>query len=123
MILIDTNVVAYFFSGNKNAGSIIAHNEIAISINTYIEILSNKNLNKLERSIVNEFLNSNFLCYTNAEIAELAISIGLSYNIKPMDAIIIATAKYLNIGLATADKKLFKIKEIPIIELIIESNV
>jgi predicted nucleic acid-binding protein len=52
MLLVDTNILAYFFNGNKVAGSIIAHNEIAISSITYVEILCNKQLNTQQRKLV-----------------------------------------------------------------------
>ncbi|MBS1579971.1 MAG: PIN domain-containing protein [Bacteroidetes bacterium] len=117
MLLVDTNIIAYFFNGDINAGNLIAQNEIAISAITYTEILSNKNLNKEQRLLVHDFLNTIFICHTNAEITETAISYCLSYNIKPMDAIILATAKFLNTSIATADKKLFKIKEVTILKL------
>ncbi|MFY8128447.1 MAG: type II toxin-antitoxin system VapC family toxin [Chitinophagaceae bacterium] len=119
MILVDTNVLAYFFNGNNNAGKIISENEIAISSLTYTEILSNKKLSKSQRQLVVEFLDSTFICHTNSQISNLAVSFCLTYNLKPMDAIIVATAKFLNVGFATADKELFKISEVPITRLII----
>lgn len=117
MLLVDTNIIAYFFNGNKAAGKIILDNEIPISSITYTEILGNNKLSKEQRQLVAEFLNTTFICHTNDEIARIAISFCLSYNIKPLDVIIAATAKFLNLGLATADKKMFKLKEVSVLKL------
>jgi predicted nucleic acid-binding protein len=83
--------------------------------------LSNKKLSKSQRQLVVEFLDSTFICHTNNQISNLAVSFCLTYNLKPMDSIIVATAKFLNVGFATADKALFKISEVPITRLIISS--
>jgi predicted nucleic acid-binding protein len=118
MLLVDTNILAYFFNGDKVAGNIIAQNEIAISSITYVEILCNKQLSTQQRKLVHEFLNTTFICHTNSEITELAYGFCLTYNIKPLDAIIVATASFLNTDLATADKKLFKVKEVTVLPVL-----
>ncbi|TAE13947.1 MAG: type II toxin-antitoxin system VapC family toxin [Bacteroidetes bacterium] len=39
------------------------------------------------------------------------------YNLKPMDALIVATAKFLRANLVTADKQLFKISEVKVVQI------
>ncbi len=117
MIVVDTNVLAYFFEGKDFAGEIVSQNEIAISSVSYVEILSNKKLTSKHREIVEEFLQTLFINQTNHLICETAIKFSLTYNIKTADALIAATAKFLNVPFVTADEKLHKIKEIEIIKI------
>jgi len=55
---------------------------------------------------------------TNPLITELAIKFRLSYNLIVTDAVIAATAKYLDSPLVTYDAEFFKIKEIKVIPFI-----
>ena len=43
-IICDTNIIAYFFEGNKEAGKIISLSDVIISSVTFIEALSNKKI-------------------------------------------------------------------------------
>lgn len=52
---------------------------------------------------------------TNTFINDLAIKFRLIYNLKVPDAIIAATAKYLDDSLVTSDAAFYKIKEREII--------
>ena len=117
MVVLDTNILVYFFEGEDFVKEFIYQNEVAVSSITYIELLSNKKLTTGYREIVEEYLQTLFINQTSHFICETAIKFSLTYNIKAADAIIAATAKFLNLPLVTADTKLHIIKEIEIIKI------
>ena len=114
-IVCDTNILIYFFSGNTNAGKIISAYNIAVSSMSYIELQANHNQTFKEREIVKDFLGGVSMIETNPFINDLAIKFRLTYNLKVPDAIIAATAKYLDASLVTSDAAFYKIKEIKVI--------
>ena len=117
-IICDTNIIAYFFEGNKEAGKIISISDVIISSITFIETLSNKKIPFSKRELMVDFLKSLTIIETNPFINKIAIDFRIQYSLDTPDAIIAATAKYQNIKLVTADKIFFKVKEIEIIPFI-----
>lgn len=65
--------------------------------------------------MIKDFLTGLTAFQTTPFINEVAIKFRLSYNLTVTDAIIAATAKYLDMPLITSDTAFFKIKEIEII--------
>jgi predicted nucleic acid-binding protein len=114
-VVFDTNILIYFFSGNVNAGEAVRYYNTVISSITTIELLSGKNQTPKERELIRGFLEGITPIQTTPLISELAINFRLSYNLIVTDAIIAATAKYLDSPLITSDAAFFKIKEIEII--------
>ena len=117
-IIFDTNIIAYFFEGNKEAGKLMKVYDAIISSITFIEALSSKKIPASKRELMEGFLQSFTIIETNPLINKIAIDFRLKYSIDTPDAIIAATAKYRNVKLITADKIFFKIKEIEIIPFI-----
>lgn len=118
IIICDTNILVYFFEGNKEAGKLLNLNRVSISSITFIEILSNKNLPSFQREVIYDFLFSLSIVETNPIINKIAVEFRLLYGLDTADAIIAATAKYQNNTLVTADKIFYKIKEIEIIKFL-----
>ena len=116
LFVLDTNILVYFFDGNKSAGKLLSTIEYTISSVTYIELLSDFKTPFAKREIISEFLSNSTIIQTSPPICDLAADFRLNYNIKTPDTIIAATAKYLGIPLITADASFFKIKEIEIIK-------
>jgi predicted nucleic acid-binding protein len=116
IIVCDTNILVYFFEGNKEAGKVLNINQVIISSITFIEILSNKNIPAFQRNLIYDFLRSLSIVETNPVINKIAAEFRLLYGLDTADPIIAATAKYQNNALATADKIFYKIKEIEIIK-------
>jgi predicted nucleic acid-binding protein len=114
-LILDTNVIAYFFEGNKQAGKIVNLNDIVISAIILIETLSSKKIPTDKREVMEGFLQALTVIESNPQINKIAIGFRLKYSLDTPDAIIAATAKYLDLPLVTADKVFFKIKEIEII--------
>ena len=108
-VIFDTNVLAYFFEGNKEAGKIIHLSDVIISSITFIEMLSSKKMPAAKRGIMEDFLQSFTIIETNPLINKIAVDLRLKYSLDTPDAIIAATAWYRNVKLVTADKIFFKI--------------
>jgi predicted nucleic acid-binding protein len=114
-VVFDTNVLIYFFEGNKDAARLVEKNEFYLSAISFVELLSNLTMLPERRDIIKDFLLTTTVIQTNIVICEKASKLRLSYAIKLPDAIIAATAQYLGLPLITADSAFFKIKEIEII--------
>lgn len=89
---------------------------IVISIISEIELLGWYKLKEEEKHLLRSLLDDCILFELTAEIRKLAIDIRQQKKIKTPDAIIAATAKYLQIPIVSSDKGL---KNIPGIELIL----
>ncbi len=113
--LFDTNVLIYFFEGNKDAAKLLEDNEFFLSSISFVELLSNLQMLPQRREVIKDFLLTTTIIQTNMDICEKASKLRLSYAIKLPDAIIAATAQYLGLPFITADAAFFKIKEIEII--------
>jgi predicted nucleic acid-binding protein len=115
-LICDTNVLVYFFTGNAAAGKVVSQYNVVVSAITAIELLSSSRQSSVERELVKDFLSGITSVHTNPYIVDLAINFRLSYSLLVPDAVIVATAKYLEMPLVTSDTELFKIKEIEIIK-------
>jgi predicted nucleic acid-binding protein len=118
IIICDTNILVYFFEGNKEAGKLLNLNRVSISSIGFIEILSNKNLPSSQRDMIYDYLFSLVVVETNPIINKIAVELRLLYGLDTADAIIAPRAKPQNNILVTANKIFYKIKEIEIIKFL-----
>lgn len=115
-LLLDSNILIYWLSGNLNAAEILSENNIHYSIITEIEVkghtsfITEEQKNKFQK-VLNRF---NKIQLTE-EIKEIAIEYKIQYNLKTPDAIIAATARVLKIPLVTGDKKVQQVENITIV--------
>ncbi len=79
-VVLDTNVLIYFFAGNENAGQIIQQYIPSISTTTKIELLSGKRQSAKERELTKDFLDGLSPIQTTPSVSNLAIKFRLSYN-------------------------------------------
>lgn len=117
-LVCDTNVLVYFIDGNISSGKIFEESNVILSAISYIEILSNKKLTSERRELLQDFLRTFTFIETSPLINKLAINMRLNYGLNTPDAIIAATAKYLDLQMVTNDAAFFKIKEIEVIPFI-----
>ncbi len=113
--ILDTNIFVYFFEGNPTAGKIIKKEELNISAITYIKRLLN-GYSKIQRILAKDFFKSKQIIHSSPAICDLAIQIRLNYKCKLPDALIAATAQFMQLPLITADTLLLKIKGIELIK-------
>jgi len=109
--LIDTNVAIYLLAGDQKIGELLDGNQIFISFISELELLSFRKLTAREISILKEFLDDVIIIDINKKIKDLTIGIRRSYELKLPDAIIAATAKFLDMPLMTADQQFKNIED------------
>jgi predicted nucleic acid-binding protein len=116
-ILLDTNALINFLSGELLETDIVDGRRITISEITEMEIQCNPELNSSERILLKEFLGECIIIRLNEEIKDLAIKIRLSTRMKLMDSIIAASAQWTKLILVTGDEKFDSVKSIDLILL------
>ena len=106
-----TNILLYFISGNQGIFE-YADNEFYISEITEIELLGNKGITPFQLKYRRKVIGNCTIIPLSENIKHITISLKQIYTLTIPDAIIAATALYLNISLLTADKDFKKIKEL-----------
>ncbi len=113
--LIDTNIAIYLLAGDERIADILDQNQIYLSFISELELLSFKKLSKEEETIIKNFLDEIIVIDINKKIKDFVIDLRKKRKIKLPDSIIVATGKFLNIPLITADQQLKSINETQII--------
>jgi predicted nucleic acid-binding protein len=112
--LADTNVLLYVIAGNIAVSDYI-NDEFYISEITEIELLGNKGITDIQYKYRNKMIVNCTIVSLSEYIKRITIQLKQNYTLKIPDAIIAATAIYLNIPLLTTDKDFKKIKELDLI--------
>lgn len=112
--LVDTNVLLYVITGNRAVFEYI-NERFFISEITEIELLGNKGITDLQLKYRTKIIENCTIVGLSEYIKRLTIQLKQNYTLKIPDAIIAATAIYLNLPLLTADKDFKKIKELDLI--------
>jgi predicted nucleic acid-binding protein len=113
--LVDTNIVLYLLAGDKRLADILNDQVIFISFITELELLGFRGLTKQSDKIIKEFISECTILDINKEIKNNTLELRKKFKLKLPDAIIAATAKYINCPLITADKDFEKIEDSRII--------
>ena len=113
--LIDTNIAIYLLAGDERIADILDKNQIFLSFISELELLSFKKLSEREETIIKGFLDDVIIIDINKRIKDFVVDLRKKRRIKLPDAIIVATGKFLNIPLITADQQLKSISETQII--------
>ena|ERR1700748_1624740 len=111
----DTNFLISVHEGKSIVESFL-DNAPVISVISEIELLGWPKLNENEIIELRSLIDDCILIDLNSDIKRLAITIRQQIKIKTPDAIIAATARYLNLPLITSDKGF---KNVPDLELIL----
>ena len=114
-ILLDTNTVLYFLSGDETISDFIKQKKIFISIITEMELLSYSKITSKELKIISGFISEITVININNDIKETAIKIRRSSKLKLPDSIIAASSVFLQIPLITADKEIKNVEGLNII--------
>ncbi len=105
-VILDTNVIIFVSKQLLNIEKFItSYDTFYVSIITYMEVYSYEFSNSKEKSLIDELFDNIEVIDINKAIANSAIEIRKNQKkkIKLPDAIILATAKHLNIPLLTDD--------------------
>ena len=114
-LFLDSNILLYFLYGDNDVIEIIFDKDVVISFITELELLSFPKLSSDQENNIKELLKNCQLINLNEEIKSLTIELKRKYKLKLPDAIIAATAYYLNLPLITADKQFKQVEELEII--------
>lgn len=109
---VDTNILIYLLSGDNTLISILNQKQIYISFITEIELLSFADLTDKERNKIMAMLKNFIVMDINESIKETTIRYRKDFKLKIPDAIIAATANYLNLPVLTADYAFKSISEL-----------
>ncbi|MBD2248957.1 type II toxin-antitoxin system VapC family toxin [Nostoc sp. FACHB-888] len=110
LVLLDTNIVLYFFGGRLL--NPLPSGQYFISVITEIELLSYPSLNLKEETQIIDFLNKITIIGIDSNIKNFTITFRKQYKLKLPDAIIATTAKSINAILFTNDVRLANLTEI-----------
>ncbi len=113
--LIDTNIAIYLLAGDLKVAELLDQSHVYISFISELELRVFKQFTKEEEDIVRTFLNDIIIFDINAKIKEDTIEIRKTKGLKLPDAIIAATAKFLNLPVLTADTNFKKVEDPQII--------
>ena len=103
-ILCDTNSIVYLLDGNRDVARLLDGKQIYLSVITELELFGKQNLSDNEIKIIEVLLDECFVIDINQEIKRIYREIKQNNTIKLPDAIIAATAIYLDIPLLTFDR-------------------
>ena len=111
-LLIDTNIVLYLFNGDETIADLLNGRNIYISFITELELLGFHGISDEQRTIAREFISDSIVVDLNDSIKKITIDLRVKYNLKIPDAIIAASAFYLNLPLLSADRAFERISEL-----------
>jgi predicted nucleic acid-binding protein len=109
-IVADTSLIINLFNGHPAALDILNDKTIWTSGIVEIETLASSKLSSKERALVKDFFSKIYVVDLIKPVKELAIEVRIEKQFKISDAIILATAIYLNMPLYTYDKDFIKMK-------------
>ncbi len=113
-LVLDTNIIIYYFRNSEFARDLILNNDIAISVITEIELLSYSGNSKSDIADIKRLLSTFTIIPITSFVKDKTIEYRRTYKLKTPDSIIIATSNYLGYPLVTADKQLKNIEDIVI---------
>lgn len=102
-IVSDTNPLIYVLNGSEKAAEYLNNKQIWISVISELELFRKRGLTKSEKQEIEFLIESCFVADLNSEIKILTKELLQIANIKLSDAIIAATAIYLDLPLLTFD--------------------
>ncbi len=116
-LLIDTNVFIRLFEGDDEVAALLHDNHLFVSVITEMELLGFFEISESDKQFYKAVLNDCSLVELTQSVKERTIALKQQYKVRLPDAIIAATADYLNIPLLTFDKGFSKFKDIDILLL------
>jgi predicted nucleic acid-binding protein len=116
-VFADTNPLVYLLDGKSEVAEFLDGKQVWISFITELELFGKRGLSEQEISAINELVDNCFVSDINSHIKSLTKQLLQQYKLKIPDAIIAATALYLDLPLLTADSGFRKIHELKLILL------
>jgi len=103
-IICDTNPLIYLLDGNKPIAQFLDNKQLYLSVITELELFGKQNLSTYDNELIKSLLLNCFVIDIENEVKQIYREIKQKYTIKLPDAVIAATALYLDLPLLTFDK-------------------
>jgi len=116
-IICDTNPLIYLLDGNRDVARFLDNKQIYLSVITELELFGKPNLSAQNIQIIDTLISVCVVIDINQEIRQLYRDIKQQHPIKLPDAIIAATAIYLDMPLLTFDRGFRNISNLKLIML------
>lgn len=113
----DTNPLIYLLDGNNDVAEYLDGKHVWISVISELELFAKKGLKELEKNEINYLLDSCFIAEIRPQVKKITKALMQEVSVKLPDAIIAATAIYLDMPLLTADSGFRKIQNLKLILL------
>ncbi len=104
-VVLDTNIALYLLKGDDKLEALLQGANVFLSVITKVELLSHPDLDEAGEQVVRDLLQHVKLMEFTSTIQERTVLLRRQFKMKLPDAVIAATAAFLNIRLITADKK------------------
>lgn len=114
-LLIDTNIALYLLNGDTTIAELLNGRDVHVSFITELELLGFQDIKEEDRSIIEDLLNNCIIVDLNQAIKRITIDLKQKYKLKLPDAIIAATAIYMNLPIISADKDFDRISDLQFI--------
>jgi len=114
-IVCDTNPMIYLLDGNKDIARLLDGKQIYLSVITELELFGKPNISVHDSKIIEVLLDECFVIDINQDIKHIYREIKQKHSIKLPDAIIAATAIYLDMPLLTFDKNFKKLSHLKLL--------
>ncbi|MBS1937825.1 MAG: type II toxin-antitoxin system VapC family toxin [Bacteroidetes bacterium] len=102
--LLDTNIVLRVLNGNEGLNNLLDDQDLYLAQISQLELLSYPKITETETLSIQRFIAQMPIVEINATIMQETIRLRKTYNIGLPDAIIAASALFLDIPLITTDK-------------------
>jgi predicted nucleic acid-binding protein len=109
-LLLDTNIILYYLSGDEKLIPLLEDSNLFISIITEIELMGYSGFTKPDLENVQKFINYCSVIGVTESVKNKAIKLRRSKKLKLPDAIILATSIVHDIPFMTADKDFSQVK-------------
>lgn len=110
-VVLDTNIVLYLLKGDDKLEVLLQGANVFLSVITKVELLSHPDLDEAGEQVIRDLLQHVKLMEFTSTIQERTVLLRRQFKMKLPDAVIAATAAFLNIRLITADKKFARLKD------------
>lgn len=114
-LFLDTNILLYFLGGDSDIVELLSDKSPVISFITELELLSFSDFKGDQEEMTQSLIDNCQLINWTSELKELTIELKRRYRLKLPDAIIAASAYYLNLPLLTGDKQFRQLQELEVL--------
>jgi len=114
-IVCDTNPLIYLLDGDRNLARFLDNKQIYVSDITELELFGKPNLSVHDNEMIDSLIENCFVIGINQEIKYIYRKIKQTYAIKLPDAVIAATALYLDLPLLTFDRVFERVPNLKLI--------